>query len=147
MTQAQPQTAEELFNAGIERYHAGESVETLLPLFKEVCDLAPRSSAAYTCLSWLYLLTEQPEKAFKTAQKATKINPEDPQARVNLAIAMLESGRKGVREHVDLASRITLVSEELRQELQDSFADGLKRKPDWPALVRVRNWVLGETTA
>jgi tetratricopeptide (TPR) repeat protein len=144
MTQVQPQTAEELFNAGIERYHAGEDAATLLPVFKEVCDRSPRTSAAYTCLAWLYLLTDQPEKALKAAQKATKINPEDPQARVNLAIAMLESGKKGVREHVDLAGRIALVSEELRQELQESFDDGLKRKPDWQALVRVRHWVLGD---
>ncbi len=145
MTQAQSQTAEDLFNAGIERYQAGEAAETLLPLFKDVCERAPRNGAAYTCLAWLYLLTDQPEKAFKAAQKATKINPEDPQARVNLAIAMLESGKKGVREHVDLVGRIVLISDELRQELQESFADGLKRKPDWQALQRVRNWVFGES--
>ncbi len=35
------QTVESLFDTGLERYKAGESVDSLIPVFKEVCDRAP----------------------------------------------------------------------------------------------------------
>lgn len=138
------QTAEELFATGLERYQAGEDAATLLPLFKEVCDKAPKNSAAWTCLAWLQLLAGDHAKAVKSAQRAVKLNPQDPQARVNLAIALLDSGKAGVREHVDIASRIAFFSQELREDLVSSFEDGLQRNPDWSSLVRVKAWVLGE---
>lgn len=78
------ETVEALFDQGLERYNAGESAATLLPVFKDVCDRSPKSSSAWTCLSWLYLLDSKPSQAAKAAQKAIKLNPQDPQARVNL---------------------------------------------------------------
>jgi hypothetical protein len=30
---------------------------------------------------------------------------------------------------------------ELRTEVMDSIADGLSRKPDWPSLERVQQWL------
>ena len=36
------ETVEVLFDQGLERYNAGESIESLLPVFKEVCDRALR---------------------------------------------------------------------------------------------------------
>jgi predicted Zn-dependent protease len=134
-------SVEELFDQGLERYKAGEPVETLLPTFKEVCDRSPKSSSAWTCLSWLYLLDNKPSQAQKAAQKAVKLNPQDPQARVNLAIAMLETAQKGVRQHVELAGQIITVAPELRDELQQNFEDGLSRKPDWKSLSRVKSWL------
>jgi predicted Zn-dependent protease len=133
-------TPEALFEKGLERYQAGESPETLIPVFKEICDRAKKNSPAWTCLSWLYLLADKPNSAYKAAQKAVKLNPEDPQARVNLSIAMLENGQKGVRTHVEIAQRMAMIPE-LRTELEESFADGLKRKPDWSSLQRVQSWV------
>lgn len=135
------QTVESLFDEGIERYKAGESPEDLIPLFQEVCDRAPKSSPAWTCLAWLYLLTDKPSKAYDAAQKAVKLNPQDPQARVNLSLAMLDSDKKGVRQHIELTQQIVLVAAELREEIEQNIQDGLARKPDWKSLQRVKAWL------
>ncbi len=134
------QSVESLFQEGLERYQAGEAPEDLIPLFQQLCDRAQKNSAAWTCLAWLYLLDDKPTQAYKAAQKAVKLNPEDPQARINLAIAMLESGQKGVRPHIELVQKLMLVPE-LQTEAQQNFEDGLKRKPNWASLLRVRSWV------
>ncbi|MEM6425294.1 MAG: hypothetical protein AAGF66_00585 [Cyanobacteria bacterium P01_H01_bin.119] len=130
-----------LFDQAIERYKAGEPAESLIPVFKDICDRAPKSSAAWTCLSWLRLLSDKPNGAYKAAQKAVKLMPKDPQARINLAIAMLELGKKGVREQVDAAAEVLMVADELREEIQANFEDGLQRRPDWKSLKRVQAWL------
>ncbi|WP_448525754.1 tetratricopeptide repeat protein [Parathermosynechococcus lividus] len=134
---------ERQFEAAIARYKDGAPASELIPTFKEICQRAQKSSAAWTCLSWLYLLDDNPPSAYKAAQKAVKLNPEDPQARINLAIAMLEIGKKGVRPHIELAQTIVSTVAELRQEVLENFADGHQRKPEWPTLKRVQQWVLG----
>lgn len=136
-----PETVDALFDQGIERYKAGESPADLIPVFKEVCDRAPKSSSAWTCLAWLYLLEEKPNSALKAAQRAVKLNPQDPQARTNLVLAMLETGKKGVREHIDIAAQVILAAPELGEELQQSLNDGLQRRPDWKNLQRVKGWI------
>ncbi|AFY50339.1 hypothetical protein Nos7524_4591 [Nostoc sp. PCC 7524] len=138
------QTVETLFDTGLERYKAGEAATDLIPVFKEVCDRAPKLSSAWICLAWLYLLEDKPNSGLKAAQKAVKLNPQDPQARVNLAIAMLETNQKGVRQHIDVTQQLILVNPEWREEIQNSIADGLSRKPDWPSLVKVKNWIFGD---
>ncbi|NJN29396.1 MAG: hypothetical protein HC824_02200 [Synechococcales cyanobacterium RM1_1_8] len=135
------QTAEELFSTGLERYSNGEPIGELIPTFKTLCDRVPKSSPAWTCLAWLYLLDSKPELAYKASSRAVKLNPQDPQARVNLAIAMVESGKKGVREHIEIAQQILTISDELRDEVKDSIADGFKRKPDWKSLQKVQDWL------
>ncbi len=134
-------TVEELFDEGIERYKAGEAAETLIPVFKEVCDRAQRNAPAWTCLAWLYLIENKPSLAYKAAQKAVKLNPQDPQARVNLCMAMLETGQKGVRSHIEIIQQLMMVPE-LSTEVEQSLADGLSRKPDWVSLVKVKAWIL-----
>ncbi|MBD2521066.1 MULTISPECIES: hypothetical protein [unclassified Nostoc] len=138
------QTVESLFDTGLERYKAGEAVDSLIPVFKEVCDRAPKTSAAWICLAWLYLLDNKPNLAYKAAQKAVKLNPQDPQARVNIALAMLETGQKGLREHIDIAQQLIFVNPEWRDEIKSSIEDGLTRKPDWQSLTKVKNWLLEE---
>jgi predicted Zn-dependent protease len=135
------QTAESLFQEAIQRYQAGESAQTLIPIFKQVCDRAPKNSPAWTCLSWLYLLEEQPKLAYKAAQKAVKLSPDDPQARVNLALAMIESQQKGVRDQVERAIQLMMVSSEWQEEVRKNFEEGLSRKPDWKSLQQVRRWL------
>lgn len=135
------ETVEALFDQGLERYKAGESAAVLIPTFKEVCDRAPKSSPAWTCLSWLYLLDNKPTQAYKTAQKAVKLNAQDPQARINLAIAMLETAQKGVRQHVEIAEQLIMAVPELKEEVQQNFEEGLSRKPDWKSLKRVQSWL------
>jgi len=135
------QTIESLFDEGIERYKAGEAPEVLLPVFKEVCDRARKSSPAWTCLAWLYLLLDKPTQAYEAAQKAVKLNPQDPQARINLILAMLETSKKGVREHVEITQQLVMAVPELRDEVMQNIADGFTRKPDWKSLTRVQTWL------
>ena len=135
------QATESLFSQGLERYQAGEGPQTLLPIFKDICDRAPKNSPSWTCLAWLYLLDGKPTSAYKAAQKAVKLNPQDPQARINLVMAMLENNQKGVREHVDMASQLIMVSSELREEVKANLEEGLSRKPEWSSLKRVKSWL------
>ncbi|MBD2300911.1 MULTISPECIES: hypothetical protein [Nostocales] len=137
-------TVESLFDEGLERYKAGESVDALIPVFKEVCDRAPKTAAAWICLAWLYMLDNKSNLAYKAAQKAVKLSPQDPQARVNLAIAMLETGQKGLRQHIDVVQQLFLVNPEWRDEINSSIEDGLSRKPDWESLRKVKKWLFEE---
>lgn len=131
------------FEQAIARYQNGAPVEELIPTFKEICDRAPKNSSAWTCLAWLYLLDNRPKSAYKAANKGVKLSPEDPQARVNLALAMLECDKKGVREHIDRAAQVMAMSSELHEEVGKNCQDGLQRKPDWKNLQRVQNWLFG----
>jgi hypothetical protein len=58
-----------------------------------------------------------------------------------LSLAMLETGAKGVREHIEIVKRVMAFSPELGQELEASIADGLQRRPGWPALLKVQAWL------
>lgn len=138
------ETVESLFDRGLERYKAGEPASELIPVFKEICDRAPKSSAAWTCLAWLYLLDNKSNLAYKAAQKAIKLNPQDPQARVNLAVAMLETKQKGLRQHVELAQQLIFVNSEWEEEIKKSMEDGFSRKPDWQSLTKVKKWIFEE---
>lgn len=137
------QSVDSLFESAIERYKAGEEPKALIPVFKDICDRTPKSSAAWTCLAWLYLLENQPSYALKAAKTAVKLNPQDPQARVNLASAMLESGQAGVRQHIEIVQQIMALEAEIRQEIFDNIQDGLTRKPDWSSLIRIQKWLTG----
>lgn len=137
------QSVDSLFESAIERYKAGEEPKALIPVFKDLCDRIPKSSASWTCLAWLYLLENQPNNALKAAQKAVKLNPQDPQARVNLASAMLETEQKGVRQHIEIVQQIITLDAEIRQEIIDNIQDGLTRKPDWQSLIRIQKWLFG----
>jgi predicted Zn-dependent protease len=135
------QTLETRFEEGIARYKDGEPAADLLPIFKDICTQAPKNSAAQTCLAWLYLLADKPNAGYKAAQRAVKLAPKDPQARVNLAIAMLETGKSGVRDQVDLVSQVIFAVDELKTEIQENFEEGLRRKPNWQSLKRIQKWL------
>jgi predicted Zn-dependent protease len=126
---------------GLERYQNGEAAETLLPEFKELCDRTPKNAAAWSCLAWLYLLTNKPEPALKAAQKSVKLDKVSPQNRINLVLAMLEAKKAGVREHIDIVRQIISFNEEVRQEVTENIEDGLKRNPDWKGLQKVKAWL------
>lgn len=131
----------DLFDIGLERYKAGEGPQTLIPVFKEVCDRAPKIAAAWSCLAWLYLLDDKPEQAYKVALKGVKLDQDAPQARINLAVAMLETGQTGVRKHIEVAKQLMALDPEVRRDLSESIEDGLSRKPNWESLNRVKNWL------
>ena len=86
-------------------------------------------------------LLDQPGEALRSARTAVRLNPQDPQARINLSLAMLETGAKGVREHVDLVRRLMAFSPDLAKELTASMDDGLQRRPGWPAMVKLQGWL------
>ncbi|MDB9314490.1 hypothetical protein PN462_15365 [Spirulina sp. CS-785/01] len=130
-----------LYESGLERYQAGESPETLIPVFKEICDRARKNAAAWSSLAWLYLLADKPNQALRAAQKSVKMDKKAPQVRINLALAMLETGQKGVRTHIEAAQEMMALSSEIRQDIEENIADGLNRKPDWEALHRVKQWL------
>jgi tetratricopeptide (TPR) repeat protein len=135
------ESATALFDTGLERYNAGEGPETLIPVFKEVCDRAPKIAAAWSCLAWLYLLEDKPDQAYKAALKGVKLDQDAPQARINLVVAMLETGQKGVRQHIDVAKQLMAIDPAIRRDLTESIEDGLTRKPNWAALDRVKKWL------
>ena len=132
---------ESLFEAAIGRYQQGAAVPDMLEEFLAITAQAPRHSAGWTCLAWLQLLDDQPEEALRSARTAVKLNPQDPQARINLCLALLETKGKGVREHVELVQRVMAMAPEMAGELKESIADGLKRKPLWPAMEKLKAWL------
>jgi hypothetical protein len=145
MTASSSDTSQEtsLFDQAIGRYNAGAPVGELIGEFVAITEQAPRQSAGWTCLAWLQLLNGEPLAALKSAKVAVRLNPQDPQARMNLSLAMLDTGTKGVREHIEIVQRVMLMAPELAEELQESIADGLARKPGWDAMEKVKAWLNG----
>jgi predicted Zn-dependent protease len=134
-------TQESLFEQAMARYQNGAPAAELLDDFITITEAAPRQSAGWTCLAWLQLLCDQPEAALRSARTAVKLNPQDPQARINLSLAMLETKAKGVRDQIELVQQVLAMAPDVGQELQASIADGFQRRPGWPALTKVKNWL------
>ncbi len=132
---------ESRFDQAIARYQQGAEPEELIDEFLAITAHEPRQSAGWTCLAWLQLLLDQPRAALPSARTAVKLNPQDPQARINLSVAMLETGAKGVREHIEMVKRVMVMAPELADELHGSIADGLQRRPGWQALEKVKAWL------
>jgi predicted Zn-dependent protease len=134
-------TQESLFEQAMARYQNGAPAAELLDDFITITEAAPRQSAGWTCLAWLQLLCDQPEAALRSARTAVKLNPQDPQARINLSLAMLETKAKGVRDQIEIVQQVLAMAPDVGQELQASIADGFQRRPGWPALTKVKNWL------
>ena len=132
---------ESLFEQAMARYQAGADAAEILPDFLKITEAAPRQSAGWTCLAWLQLLCEQPEEALRSARFAVKLNGQDPQARINLSLALLETQSKGVRDHIQVVQQIMALSPDMEDDLKASIADGLKRRPGWKALEKVKSWL------
>ncbi len=92
-------------------------------------------------MSWLQLLCDRPEEALKSARIAVRINGQDPQARINLSLALLETNSKGVRDHIEFVKRAITLLPEIEKELRESIEDGLQRKSNWPALQKIKSWL------
>lgn len=139
---ASPEEAS-LFEQALARYAEGAPLAELVEDFQTITRQNPGQSAGWTCLAWLQLLNDQPLEALRSARMAVKLNPQDPQARVNLSLALLETGTKGVREHIEIVQRVMVLAPELGQELNASITDGLQRKPGWAAMLKVQAWLAG----
>ena len=132
---------ENLFDQAMSRYQAGADAEEVLPLFIRITESAPRQSAGWTCLAWLQLLCDQPEEALRSARFAVKLNPQDPQARINLSLALLETDSKGVRDHIQVVQQVLTMAPEVSEDLKGALEDGLQRRPGWKALQKVKTWL------
>ena len=134
-------TEENLFDQALARYQEGAQANELLDDFIVITRNSPNHSASWTCLSWLQLLTNKPEEALRSARNAIKLNAQDPQARVNLCLALLETNSKGVRDQIEIVKRIIFTVPELQKDLKESIKDGLERKPDWKELEKIQKWL------
>ena len=132
---------ESQFEQAMDRYQAGASAAEILPDFLRITESAPRQSAGWTCLAWLQLLCEQPEEALRSARFAVKLNPQDPQARINLSLALLETQSKGVRDHIQVVQQVLAMAPQVAEDLKGSLDDGQQRRPNWAALEKVRAWL------
>ena len=129
------------FEQALAAYRKGGSAEELLPTFLEIVRSSPNHGASWTCLCWLQLLAGRPLSALKSGRMAVRLNPQDPQARLNLSLAMLETNTKGVREQIQQIQKVLTMAPDLKEDLQQSMVDGLERRGDWQALRKVRTWL------
>jgi len=134
-------TEESLFEKAMARYESGIDAAELIKDFEIITTSAPNQSAGWTCLAWLQLLCNQNEAALRSARRAVKLNKQDPQSRINLCLALLETKSKGVREHIEFLQRVLIAVPDLEKELKNSIEDGLKRKPDWESLGKIKQWL------
>ena len=132
---------ESLFDNAMARYQSGEEASKLIKDFEEITSISPNQSAGWTCLAWLQLLCNENQNALKSARVAVKLNPQDPQSRINLTIALLETNSKGVREHIEFVKRALLIVPDLEKELKASLNDGLNRKPNWNSMKKIQSWL------
>ena len=132
---------ESLFEKAMSRYESGVDAADLLKDFEAITASAPNQSAGWTCLAWLQLLCNQNEAALRSARKAVKLNKQDPQSRINLCLALLETKSKGVRDHIEFLQRVLMAVPDLENELKKSIEDGLKRKPEWKSLEKIKSWL------
>ncbi len=133
--------SESLFDDAMARYQSGEEASSLIKDFQIITNSSPNQSAGWTCLSWLQLLCDSNDDALRSARMAVKLNAQDPQSRINLSVALLETNSKGVREHIEFIKRALLILPELEKELKLSIEDGLNRKPNWDALKKIQLWL------
>ena len=129
------------FNAALSRYEAREDLLPLVDDFKKIINQIPNHFAAWTCLSWLYLLLKNNNEALFAAKQAVKLNCQDLQARMNLSLALLATNTKGVRENIDLIKRIIIMAPDLEKDLKLSVEDGFSKYPEWPELKKVKKWL------
>ena len=129
------------FNAALSRYQDGEELVPIAKDFQKIIQQIPNHFAAWTCLSWLQLLLKNNEEALTAARQAVRLNQQDPQARMNLSLALLATNNKGVRENIELIKKMAMMIPDVKTELKESIEDGFKRYPNWPELNKINKWL------
>ena len=129
------------FNSALSRYKSGDDINKIAGEFRNIINKIPNHFAAWTCLAWLQLLCDQPDEALRSARFAVKLNPQDPQARINLSLALLETESKGVREHIQMVQQILTMAPQVTDDLRGALEDGLQRRPGWTSAEKVKNWL------
>tara|TARA_Y100001968_G_C18730718_1_gene424363 strand:- start:33 stop:461 length:429 start_codon:yes stop_codon:yes gene_type:complete len=129
------------FNAALSRYQDGQDLIPIVKDFQKIIQQIPNHFAAWTCLSWLQLLLKNNEEALAAARQAVRLNQQDPQARMNLSLALLATKNKGVRDHVELIKKMAMMMPDVKSDLKESVEDGFNRYPEWPELIKIKNWL------
>ena len=129
------------FNAALSKYQDGQELTSIVQDFQQIIKQIPNHFAAWTCLSWLQLILKNNGEALVAAKQAVQLNQQDPQARMNLALALLATKNKGVRDHVELIKKMSIMMPDVKSELKESVEDGFKRYPDWPELTKIKKWL------
>ena len=129
------------FNAALSKYKDGQDLIPIVQDFQKIIQQIPNHFAAWTCLSWLQLILKNNDEALTAARHAVRLNQQDPQARMNLSLALLATNNKGVREHVELIKKMGMMMPEVKMELKQSVEDGLNRYPNWTELTKINKWL------
>ena len=129
------------FNAALSKYKDAQDLVPIVKDFQNIIQQIPNHFAAWTCLSWLQLLLKNNEEALEAAKQAVRLNQQDPQARMNLSLALLATNNKGVRDHVELIKKMAMMMPDIKSELIESVEDGFSRYPDWPELTKIKKWL------
>ena len=129
------------FNEALSKYKDGQDLLPIAKDFQKIIEQIPNHFAAWTCFSWLQLLLKNNEEALAAARQAVRLNQQDPQARMNLSLALLATKNKGVREHVELIKKMAMMMPDVKNELKESVEDGFNRYPDWPELKKINKWL------
>ena len=135
------ETQESLFDKAMDRYQSGIDASQLIKDFEAITTASPNQSSGWTCLAWLQLLCDDNQAALRSARIAVRLNAQDPQARINLSLALLETNSKGVRDHIEFVKRALLLVPDFEKEIKTSIEDGLERKPNWQSLQKVKDWL------
>ncbi len=135
------ENVEVFFNDALTRYKSGGATQDVLDDFQVITNQIPNHFAAWTCLSWLHLLLKNNDQGLFAARQAVKLNGQDPQARMNLSLALLATNTKGVRDHITIIKRMMLMIPDIEEELKLSIEDGFLRYPEWPEMKKVKNWL------
>ena len=114
------QNSESLFENAMARYQSGEEASVLIKDFENITNASPNQSSGWTCLAWLQLLCGENNEALRSARIAVKLNSQDPQSRINLSLALLETNSKGVRDQIEVVKQILFTVPELQKELKDT---------------------------
>ncbi len=129
------------FNEALSKYQNGQDLVQIVQDFQKIIQQIPNHFAAWTCLSWLQLLLKNNEEALEAARQAVRLNQQDPQARMNLSLALLSTNNKGVRDHVELIKKMSMMMPDVKNDLKESVQDGFRRYPDWPELNKIKKWL------
>ena len=129
---------EEDFNSALSKYKDGQDLIPIVQDFQKIIQQIPNHFAAWTCLAWLQLLLKNNEEALAAARQAVRLNQQDPQARMNLSLALLATKNKGVRENVEFIKNMGMMMPDVKSDLKESLEAGFKRDQDWPDLTIIK---------
>ena len=132
----------DLFTIGNELYQQKAPLPEVIDVFLQAEEKYNKDSSVYTCLSWLYMLKDESgdfDKAISYAKTALRLDPGNIQAHVNLVLALLATGKKGVREQFE-----KVISRSTKQDLEHAvynLKDALERKPEFQDAAKLLTWI------